>query len=76
MNKEELSAFFEAKNILISYYIYSHQSKSHHYLQIADYMNWSINVANERDEKRPLTTVSKYIKNIWNPFEKSVRIYY
>ncbi len=74
--KKELSIFFETKQINLPYFIYSHQSKSHHYLQIADYMNWSINVANERDEKRPLITVSKYIRNIWNPFEKSTRIYF
>lgn len=52
--KMELSAFFSEKGIKIPYYIYSHQSKSHHYLQIADYMNWAINVSKERGEIRPI----------------------
>lgn len=74
--KEEISRFFDEKDIHMPYFIYSHQSKSHHYLQLADYMNWAINVWEERDEDRPYQCVKKFIKNIWNPFEKGIKIYY
>ncbi|MDD2745275.1 MAG: DUF3800 domain-containing protein [Candidatus Gracilibacteria bacterium] len=74
--KGQINDFFEEKGIRIPYYMYAHQSKSHIYLQIADYMSWAINVHCERNESRPIEIIRKFIVNIFKPFESGTKIYY
>jgi len=54
----------------VPYIICMHQSGSHHYLQIVDYLCWAIYVAWERKELRPYNTVRHLIRSEFPIFRR------
>lgn len=56
--------------------IYFHQSKSDINCQIADYCSWAIYVKNERQEKRPISTIKDKVKSEFKIFKTGLIEHY
>lgn len=71
--KQTLSKMLPAE---IRYRILHHASKSSSSLQVADYLNWAIFRAWERDDRRSLDLISNMVRSQFDIFQSGVRKYY
>ena len=71
--KQTLKEMLPDKN---KYRILHHDSKSSVGLQIADYFNWAIFRAWEKDDKRSLNTILDAVKSQFDIFKRGKRFYY
>ena len=60
----------------LQYNIAMHTSASHHYLQIVDYLSWSIYVKWERDEIRPYSEIVHLVKSEFPIFRYGTMVWY
>ncbi len=56
--------------------ILHHQSKSHYYLQIADYCSWAVYVKWERGETRPISAIASNVRSEFDIYQKGKTKYY